>query len=138
MTPRGVRNNNPFNIRRTADRWLGLAALQVDPAFCTFDDPAYGIRAGVIILGKYYDRYGLNTVHALLNRFAPPTENDTGAYAYSVAKRLKVTMWQPIDLHDAATLRALANAIIAHECAGYEYAPGVVDRGLALANLTKK
>lgn len=133
--PRGIRNCNPFNIRKTADRWIGLSALQADPAFCTFDDPAYGVRAGGIILLKYFDRYKLDTVHAILNRFAPPVENDTGSYAYNVARRMKVGMWQRVDLRDHATMLALANAIVAHENSGYQYPPDVMERGLALAGI---
>ena len=135
IEPRGVRCNNPFNIRKSADKWVGLADLQTDPAFCTFEDPAYGIRAGVVILLKYFDRYGLNTVHAILNRFAPPVENDTGAYAYDVAKRMKVGMWQVVNLHDHATMLALAGAIVAHECSGYQYPPDVMEHGLAMAGI---
>ena len=37
MTPRGIRNCNPLNIRRSAkDQWKGLAERQQDAAFCQF------------------------------------------------------------------------------------------------------
>ena len=37
--PRGIRNRNPGNIRRSRDRWKGLAPAQTDPAFFVFDAP---------------------------------------------------------------------------------------------------
>ena len=30
MLPRGIRNNNPLNIRRSKDQWQGLRAQQTD------------------------------------------------------------------------------------------------------------
>ena len=33
--PRGIRNNNPGNIRHS-DQWKGLTPEQPDPDFCTF------------------------------------------------------------------------------------------------------
>ena len=35
MLPRGIRNNNPLNIRRSKDQWQGLRAQQTDASFCT-------------------------------------------------------------------------------------------------------
>ena len=31
MLPRGIRNNNPLNIRRSKDQWQGLRAVQTGP-----------------------------------------------------------------------------------------------------------
>ena len=46
MLPRGIRNNNPLNIRRTAkDQWKGLRAQQTDASFCQFESLEFGWRA---------------------------------------------------------------------------------------------
>lgn len=44
--PRGIRNNNPGNIRHGAN-WLGLNpnGRNIDSAFCVFESPFFGIRA---------------------------------------------------------------------------------------------
>ena len=42
---RGLRNNNPGNIRHGSSQWQGMSAEQPDNAFIKFDDPVYGIRA---------------------------------------------------------------------------------------------
>ncbi len=66
MTARGIRNNNPGNIRK-GDNWQGLAAEQTDEAFCVFRSAEYGIRALVKVLLNYEKKYGLNTVRKLLS-----------------------------------------------------------------------
>ena len=45
MLPRGIRNNNPLNIRRGKDQWKGLRAQQTDASFCQFESLEYGWRA---------------------------------------------------------------------------------------------
>jgi hypothetical protein len=112
---RGIRNNNPGNIRKGADKWQGLAPDQTDPAFLRFVSMAYGVRAMVKIIRNYSTRYNLNTVGEIINRWAPPTENNTGAYARAVADALRVTTTARIDVDDAATMFSLVRAIIAHE-----------------------
>ena len=42
MLPRGLRNNNPLNIRRSKDQWQGLRAQQTDASFCQFESLEYG------------------------------------------------------------------------------------------------
>lgn len=80
-TPRGIRNNNPGNIRWGSD-WKGLKkdGKQQDPSFCVFETPEYGIRALAKLLQNYQLLYGLNTPRKIINRYAPPTENETVSY----------------------------------------------------------
>ena len=86
--PRGIRNNNPLNIRRSGDKWQGLRTLQEDKAFCQFESMAYGWRAAFRLLcHTYYGKYKLRTIRAIINRWAPPKENDTQYYIRSVAER---------------------------------------------------
>ena len=76
-TPRGIRNNNPGNIRWGSD-WKGLKkdGKQQDPSFCIFETPEYGIRALAKLLRNYQRLYGLNTPYRIISRYAPPTENE--------------------------------------------------------------
>lgn len=66
QTPRGIRNNNPGNIR-WGDDWKGLVPKdqRTDKSFCQFTTPEYGIRAMIIILRNYQRKYGLDTVKLL-------------------------------------------------------------------------
>ena len=82
--PRGIRNNNPGNLRRTDDPWQGLAETQTDTEFFVFQSPIYGIRALARTLIKYQDKHRLCTIRQLIGRWAPNTENDTVAYIKAV------------------------------------------------------
>ena len=62
MEPRGMRNNNPGNIRTTKDRWQGLRPQQTDPAFFQFTEMRYGYRALIITLQNYRRKHGCRTV----------------------------------------------------------------------------
>ena len=50
---RGLRNNNPGNIRKTGDKWQGLSTTQTDDSFFQFTDAKYGIRAMAKLLKNY-------------------------------------------------------------------------------------
>lgn len=84
---RGLRNNNPLNIRRNKTAWQGLAAEQTDSAFFTFTTPAWGYRAAFITLRNYKRLHGIDTLHSWVARWAPPVENDTAAYIGFVARK---------------------------------------------------
>lgn len=114
--PRGIRNNNPGNIDRNATSWQGMADDQSsDPRFVVFADPIWGIRALARVLITYQDHHDLHTVAGIINRWAPPVENDTGAYARAVARALGVEVDDPIDVHQYRHLEPLVQAIIRHE-----------------------
>ena len=85
---RGLRNNNPLNIRRSIDRWDGATTTQTDKDFVQFQNMAYGYRAAWRILNTYYkklkERKKHFTVENIIHRWAPPTENDTKAYIRTV------------------------------------------------------
>ncbi|MEB1611440.1 structural protein P5 [Xanthomonas arboricola] len=105
--PRGVRNNNPGNIDRTGVAWQGedriAAARAREARFAVFDTPEYGFRALVKTLLTYQRKHGLRTVRDIINRWAPPVENDSGAYARQVATALGVDVDQRINLEAPAT-----------------------------------
>ena len=87
---RGLKNNNPLNIRHSKDQWQGASIPQTDKDFVQFKTMAYGYRAAWRTLHTYYkrlrDRKKLFTVENIISRWAPPTENDTKAYIRSVLK----------------------------------------------------
>lgn len=133
-TPRGIRNNNPGNIR-WGDEWQGLVdkPRRTDKSFCQFTSPEYGIRAMVIILRNYQRNYGLRCIADMINRWAPPNENDTQAYINSVAQATGTGADQPIDLNDSRKLFPLLQAIIRHENGSQPYSFDVFVRALELA-----
>lgn len=105
--PLGLRNNNPGNLRR----WQGA---ETSGGFAKFATPEEGLSAMAANLAAYA-RKGFNTVEAIINRWAPPQENDTGAYVKAVAARLKVGAGDKLDMTDPAVIEALMDAIVKHE-----------------------
>ena len=88
MTTRGIRNNNPLNIRHSKDKWQGIAITQTDKSFVQFQSMAYGYRAAWKVLDTYCltfrrERKAYN-VRNIIARWAPPSENDTEAYIRTV------------------------------------------------------
>ena len=83
--PRGIRNNNPGNLRKSSSAWQGKIANGTDPAFEQFQTFAYGTRAMIKLL-KNYIGDGYNTLDKIINRWAPAADNNNpGAYISSVA-----------------------------------------------------
>ena len=83
--PRGIRNNNPLNIR-VGNNWQGEVAKPSDHTFEQFKEMKYGVRAAFIILRNYINRHKLNTIPKVINRWAPSNENNTLAYIKAVEK----------------------------------------------------
>ena len=116
VLPRGIRNNNPGNIERGKDRWLGMSADQSsDPRFLVFDKPEAGIRALMRLLINYQERHDVKTLRQAINRWAPPGENDSSAYVQHVARLTNLDPDEPIDFLDEYICTAVAKAIIRHE-----------------------
>lgn len=87
MLPRGIRNNNPLNIRRSKDQWKGLAEQQNDRSFCQFKSMEWGWRAAFYLLTRtYYHKCRLCTIRAIVHRWAPASENNTEAYVSNVCR----------------------------------------------------
>ena len=89
-SPRGLRNNNPLNIRHSASRWQGARAKQTDKSFVQFTSLTMGYRAAWRILESYYNYYEKKqtpfTPRNIIQRWAPPTENDSEAYLKAICR----------------------------------------------------
>lgn len=134
-TPRGIRNFNPGNLRKSKDKWQGLAEKQPDREFFTFKSPAWGIRAIAVTLITYQDKHRRDSVKKIINRWAPPNENDTAAYINSVAGRIGVKPDQAVNVHQYDVMRPLVEAIIRHENGSQPYSADQINEGLRLAGI---
>ncbi|ELW7418177.1 structural protein [Salmonella enterica] len=133
-TPRGIRNNNPGNIRQ-GDDWKGLVpkSQRTDKDFCQFIKPEYGIRAMIVILRNYQRKHGLNTINGIISRWAPTNENNTQAYIDSVAKATGTAPDQKVDTDDSRFMMKLLQAIIRHENGVQPYGFDVFVKAVELA-----
>lgn len=106
--PKGVRNNNPGNIRKDKH------------SFQTYGTFAEGVEA----LGKQLKRYqnsGAQTVADLVRTWAPANENDTVSYIKRVSQYLSsrlganVGAYTALDLRDPRQMQAMIEAITRQE-----------------------
>lgn len=148
IVPRGVRNNNPLNIR-IGDDWQGLDEPSSDGTFCRFQALQWGFRAAFLILNNYYNRHGLHTIHKIINRWAPASENNTDVYEATVVKYVKKYFGRPVGAcvelppvcSDSKMWCAIVRAMTLMEC-GQDFAqkastPGHILQGYCLAVVQK-
>lgn len=109
---RSWRNNNPGNIRRGnfAD---AHGAIGDDGAFAIFPDEPIGFKAIVSLLRT--PTYSALTLEGAINRYAPPSENQTSAYVKFVTKQTGIAKSKILGELKADKIRAIANAIKAME-----------------------
>ncbi|MEI9470359.1 hypothetical protein [Enterobacter kobei] len=129
---RGIRNNNPGNLEFSkTNPWVGQTGD--DGRFAKFETPEHGIRA----LGRNllsYQRQGIDTVSDIINRWAPPSDNNnTDAYIKAVCAQLGVTPDQQLDASNPDTLKALCAAIIQHENGSQPYSDQQLSTGVSAA-----
>lgn len=125
---RGIRNNNPGNIRLSGDKWQGLAPQQTDGAFFQFTDATYGIRAMADILLNYVNRDGIpSNVQSIISRWSA---TDQSAYIQNVSDALGVNPSDPIDL--PSVLPQMIAAMIQQENGVQPYSMDTIQNGIAL------
>lgn len=113
--PRGLRNNNPGNIidgpfAKSLPGYTGS-----DGKFAKFASLDDGNEAMNRLLQSYGNR-GINTPNAIINRWAPPSDNNpTNVYAANVAKALGVDPNAQIDLTNPDILSKVRGAITRQE-----------------------
>ena len=123
--PRGIRNNNPGNIRIGSSSWQGKVpiAQNTDGSFEQFQDHPKGtaMQMGVRALTKlghtYLRQNPLHTISSFIGKYAPTNENNTQAYINFVAKKVGVSAdTKVVDIYkDIAQQYLFILAIIEHE-----------------------
>lgn len=130
--PRGIRNNNPLNIRKGND-WQGERQNQTDRAFEEFTSVENGLRAGFIIIRNYIKRRPpVNTPALIVKRWAPPSENATQRYIDTVCKRAILKPDERLTFADKNKLCRLVSAMCFVEC-GQTISFGRIENAYALA-----
>jgi hypothetical protein len=102
-------------------------------ALRVFATDAYGFRALAKLLLNYEYIHNLKTVRAMINRWAPPNENNTGGYVDRVCTAIGMQPDDAIDLHNPAILAKMAKAIATVECGGWFFTDDALNQGVAMA-----
>ena len=120
MQPRGIRNNNPLNIRK-GSTWKGERPNQTDTAFEEFVSMEWGIRAAFKLMRNHITgfkgtRPKMGTLKKLISVWAPPTENATTRYVDFVSAHVGLLPSDPIDADDRKMMCRIARAMAFVEC----------------------
>ena len=110
MIPRGIRNNNPLNIR-VGNVWLGEVNNPTDPLFEQFNSMEYGLRAGFVLLRRYIRHYKRQTIEDIISSWAPSNENNTKAYIDTVVKVSEIPSNRILHYSDKETMCKLVDAM---------------------------
>lgn len=99
---RGIRNNNPLNIRlNNANNWNGKTLTNTDGKFEQFISMYYGFRAALLLLQTYIIKYGCNNISKIITRWAPPSDNNrTAKYIADVCKMVNMGGQEVFSNHD--------------------------------------
>lgn len=146
---RGLRNNNPTNIKKVSTPWRGQVGLD-DKNHVIFEHPKWAVRAAIINLRSYWFNHGLRTIAAILSRWAPSNDtigsipgappNSPREYSAFVARRMGISSTARLSLFnserkvaDPDQLRKLVKAMSAYEIGGgYNLPDSLFHEGLAL------
>ena len=122
----GQRLHNPLNIRYNAlNRWKGLVSENPsEKGFCRFTSDEYGLRAAIIILKNYIVRHQIDTPRKIIERWAPPSENDTELYVAIACGRTRLLPDQHLS-PDGPELSHLVSAMALQET-GMRFVPAYV------------
>ena len=108
IKPRGIRLNNPCNLRQGQGRFIGEYEISKDNEFRQFKSMVFGIRAALHLLIKtYYYLHRLRTVRGIINRWAPSNENNTEAYIEAMCKEVGLKPDEYIEMSEDFWIRFL-------------------------------
>lgn len=99
-----IGRNNPLNIRYSPlNKWKGQSGYT--RGFCNFRSLEFGIRCAAYLLIVSYRSKGFKMYAQLIQRFAPPSENNTVNYVKYVCDKCMVFPFdEPVTIEDFATL----------------------------------
>jgi len=93
-----IAKNNIFNIRAGASVWQGQTGVR--RGFVEFQSEKMAIRAWLKLMTTYREKYHLDTIEKIVNRFAPPAENNTQAYIHFLTINVHKAADAPLQSHE--------------------------------------
>lgn len=115
---RGIRNNNPLNIRHSSSKWQGMAKKQTDRAFVQFTNRKYGYRAAFVLIRSYIGLHHANTIGKIIARWAPSSDgNNTQAYIQFVSQTSGIPADEPLRFSDQQKMVSIVRSMAQMESA---------------------
>ncbi|HHK4131265.1 TPA: hypothetical protein ACQTWV_002956 [Enterobacter roggenkampii] len=118
---RADRNFNPLNLKTKGN------AGKDSSGFAKYTDEESGWGAARRQLSLYYTRDKLDTISGIINKWAPPSENDTNSYVDQISKAMGMGANEKLDLSDPAIMAKLSSYMARHE--GYSNWKSGLDYG---------
>jgi hypothetical protein len=107
--PRGLRNNNPGNLRS----WPCAGS---SGGYAAFASPEDGLKAAGRNLIAYQDKYGIDTISKTISRWAPAGDNNNvPAYIAAMSKSTGYGADQNLNFHDPKVLAPMISGLVKHE-----------------------
>lgn len=92
--------NNPINIHYSENNnWLGQEGVNSLGYVC-FRSIFDGIRSAILLLKNYYFMHSLNTVEAIITRYAPSTGKNAKDYIKFVCEQTKFSHDEKLSPND--------------------------------------
>ena len=130
--PRGLRNNNPLNLRITATPWQGKITPNTDGSFEQFKTLELGIRAAMVNIRTLIKRDRCERLPLLIGKWAPNSDgNNERAYCEAVAKKANIDTGERLMYANKNQICRLVWAMAFVEC-GQEISFGRIENAWAL------
>ncbi|MBQ0057283.1 MAG: hypothetical protein KBT20_06465 [Bacteroidales bacterium] len=111
MASRGIRNDNPLNIRHGKSQWMGMRERQTDRQFVQFTARVYGYRAAFVLIRGYIAK-GKDTIGTIIARWAPSSDgNNTQAYIGFVSRTTGIDAGRTLRWEDRDDLVAVVRSM---------------------------
>ena len=133
MASRGIRNDNPLNIRHGKSQWVGVREKQTDKQFVQFTERVYGYRAAFVLLRNYIGK-GKDTIGKIIAKWAPSSDgNNTQSYINYVSKSTGINASHALRFEDKNDLVEVVRSM-AHMESGIVEDRKLIEESYDLAN----
>ena len=130
---RGLRNDNPLNIRHGKSQWVGMREKQTDKSFVQFTESMYGYRAAFVLLKNYIGK-GKDTIGKIIAKWAPSSDgNNTQSYINYVSKSTGIKASHALKWEDKDDLVEIVRSM-AHMESGIIEDKAIIEEAYDLAN----
>ena len=132
MASRGIRNDNPFNIRHGKSQWVGMREKQTDKQFVQFTERVYGYRAAFVLLRGYIGK-GKDTIGKIIAKWAPSSDgNNTQSYINYVSKSTGINASHALKFEDKNDLVEIVRSM-AHMESGIIEDKAIIEQAYEMA-----
>ena len=130
---RGLRNDNPLNIRHGKSQWVGMREKQTDKSFVQFTESMYGYRAAFVLLKNYIGK-GKDTIGKIIAKWAPSSDgNNTQSYINYVSSTTGINASHALRWEDKEDLVVIVRSM-AHMESGIIEDKVLIEQAYEMAN----